>query len=233
MNLKQVMLILAIIIASLLLIAGILFAIYKFAPQLLGIKPAEPEKTTETMKTEFKSEPKVVLSRPQYDEWLQKSFNAKVILEENKFLLNYRRTLQDSIQKINRRLDSLVKLLDLTADSIAKKEKLVEEKDKNIKKLLAEIEAKNKQIAEFTQKENQQRISGKPLTDSARQALYSTFAKIYENANPKEVAKIFENLSDEHVISILRLMSKKKAGKIIDALNPERSAAILQSSFEK
>lgn len=233
MNLKQVLIILAIIIGFLVITALILFGLYKFAPGLLGIKQPKEEKFLETTKTEFKSEPKVVLSRVQYEEILQKYFDSKVALEENKFLLNYRTTLQDSIKNLNQKIDSISKHFLTFLDSLKAKDKLIESKEQIIKKLQSELQQKEKQIAEFKEKGSQQFASGEPFTDSARQVLYSTFAKIYENANPKEVAKIFENLGDEHIVAILRLMSKKKAGKIIDAIKPERNAAILQSSFEK
>lgn len=233
MNLKQVLIILAIIIGFLVITAIILFGIFKFAPGLLGIKQPEEEQLTATNKTQFKSEPKVVLSRVQYEEILQKHFDSEIALEENKFLLNYRTTLQDSIKKLNQKIDSISRHILTYSDSLKTKDQLVEEKEKSIKKLLSELEQRDKQIAEIKEKESQQFAGGKPFTDSARQALYSTFAKIFENANPKEVAKIFENLQDEYVVAILRLMSKKKAGKIIDALKPERSTAILQASFER
>lgn len=233
MNLKQVLIILAIIIGFLVITALILFGLYKFAPGHLGIKQPKEEKFLEKTKTEFKSEPKVVLSRVQYEEILQKHFDSKVALEENKFLLNYRTTLQDSIKKLNQKIDSISKHFLTFSDSLKTKDKLIEVKEQSIRKLQSELQQKEKQIVEFKEKGSQQFASRKPFTDSARQALYSTFAKIYENANPKEVSKIFENLEDEHIVAILRLMSKKKAGKIIDAIKPERNAAILQSSFEK
>ncbi|MGQ9819221.1 MAG: MotE family protein [Candidatus Kapaibacteriales bacterium] len=232
MNLKQVLIIFSIITGSLVIIALILFGLYKFAPGLLGINQAMEENLPNTTKAEFKTEPKVVLSRLQYEDILQKYFDSRITLEENKFLLNYRTTLQDSIKKLNQKIDSISRYFSTIADSVKIKSKLIEEKEQIIKKLLAEIEQKEKQISKFKEKESRQLASGKAITDSARQILYSTFAKIYENSNPKEVAKIFENLPNEHVVAILRLMSKKKAGKIIDALKPERSAAILQSSFE-
>lgn len=233
MKLKQALIILAITIGFLVITTLVLFVLYKFAPGILGIEQPNKEKLPETTKVEFKNEPKVVLSRVQYEEILQKHFDAKVALEENKFLLNYRTTLQDSIKKLNQEIDSISRHFLTFSDSLKTKNKLIEEKEQSIKKLLLELRQKDNQIAEFKEKESQEFTSGNPYTDSARQVLYSTFARIYENANPKEVAKIFEILQDEHVVGILRQMSKRKAGKIIDALKPERSAAILQSSFEK
>lgn len=233
MNLKNIMFVIAIVLASLILITLVIFGTYKFAPEILGFKKSQTLKSVDEPTIEFKNEPKVVLSRSQYENWLQKSFDAKVIAEENNFLLNYRITLQDSIKKLNSKIDSVNQILALAIDSLTKKDKLLVEMNKDIKKLLSKIDAKDKEIAKFKQSEEQQPLASKALTDSARQVVYSTFAKIYENSNPKEVAKIFENLEDEHVISILRLMSKKKAGKIIEELKPERSAAILQYSFIK
>lgn len=54
-----------------------------------------------------------------------------------------------------------------------------------------------------------------------------TWAKIYNSTKPDEVAAILEKMDEYEAATILKLMSKKKAGKVIEKLDPQRSAMIL------
>ncbi|MFN3780911.1 MAG: hypothetical protein ACK4SO_01900 [Candidatus Kapaibacteriota bacterium] len=233
MNVKQALTILAIVLVSLVSLVVLLFAIYKLAPGIFGIK--EKEKTVEEKiekSEEFKSEPKVVLSKLEYDEWLQKYYNAFTIQKENQFLVNYSRYLKDSLAKLNSKQMELQKELHQAQDSLGRLSLLLNEKDKQISRMLNEISEKNKEILALRNLMEAQQASGKALTDSAKMVVYTTFAKIYENANAQEVAKIIELLDDRDAIAILKVMNKKKAGKVIDMLKPERSAKLLEASFK-
>jgi flagellar motility protein MotE (MotC chaperone) len=231
MNLKQLILIISIVIGSLLGILLILLAIYKFAPGVLGIKKEEEPEKTEKIE-ELESEPRIVLSRKQYDQWIQKGFNVEATLAENKFLNNYQKTLLDSIAKLNSQLSAINKELSIYVDSMKKSNQIFATKDKKIQELLTQIAGKDKQITQLQRRIEGEAPGGIAATDSAKDAVLMNFAKIYENSDPKEVAKIFEHLDTKEAAKILRFMSKKKAGKIIDALKPERSAEILQTSFK-
>lgn len=66
--------------------------------------------------------------------------------------------------------------------------------------------------------------------DSLTRANYQTFAKIYDNASPPEVARILQNLDGREAAVILKMMKKKQAGKVLEAMNPERAATILRLS---
>lgn len=69
--------------------------------------------------------------------------------------------------------------------------------------------------------------------DSLTRANYQTFAKIYDNTNPPEVAQILQNIDGREAAVILKMMKKKQAGKVLEAMNPERAANILRlSSFD-
>lgn len=234
MNVKQALLILAIVLGSLILVFLTLLALYKFAPGIFGIQPEEPKKEERIEKTkeEFKTEPKVVLSRKEYDEWLQKSFNAYAIQTENQFLANYSKYLQDSLKKINDFFQESKKQIGALSDSLSMLTNLLREKETQLLKLSTQLQQKDKEISELRGFIEKQQESGKALTDSAKQVVYNTFAKIYENSDPKEVAKIIELLDDRDALAILKAMNKKKAGKIIDMLKPERSAQILEASFK-
>ncbi|MCX7907892.1 MAG: hypothetical protein N2560_00010 [Ignavibacteria bacterium] len=233
MNIKQVLLILAIVLGSLILIFLTLLGIYKFAPGIFGIKVEEekaPQKTQETV--DYKSEPKVVLSKSEYDNWIQKSFNVFAIQNENLFLTNYSKYLQDSLKKLNETFQETQKKLAFYEDSLSQMNKSLVEKVKEIRTFQQQVLQKEKELAEIKSFIEKQQASGKALTDSAKQVVYNTFAKIYENSDPKEVAKIIELLDDRDALAILKSMNKKKAGKIIDMLKPERSAQILEASFK-
>ncbi|MGB9771295.1 MAG: magnesium transporter MgtE N-terminal domain-containing protein [Candidatus Kapaibacteriota bacterium] len=234
MNVKQALLILLIVLGSLIFLFLALLGLYKFAPGFFGIQSDEQKKEPkpEEIKEQFKSEPKVVLSKYEYDEWLQKSFNAFAVVKENQFLVNYSKYLQDSLTIVNSKLKEIqtdnIKLI----DSLNKIHTLINEKKLENSKLLSQISQKEKELAELKSFLQKQKESGKALTDSAKLEVYKTFAKIYENANPEEVAKVIENLEDKDALALLKLMNKKKAGKIIDRLKPERSAQILEASFK-
>lgn len=69
--------------------------------------------------------------------------------------------------------------------------------------------------------------------DSLTRANYQTFAKIYDNTNPPEVAQILQNIDGREAAVILKMMKKKQAGKVLESMNPERAANILRlSSFD-
>ena len=63
--------------------------------------------------------------------------------------------------------------------------------------------------------------------DTASQSNFITFAKIYDNSQPQEVAKILELLDERDAAKILKLMNRKQAGKVLEAMKPENAAAIL------
>lgn len=233
MNVKQALVILALILVSLVLLVFVLFAIFKFAPGIFGIKEKDKpvEEKIERFE-EFKSEPKVVLSKLEYDQWLQKYYNAFTIQKENQFLVNYSSYLKDSLGKLNSKLLEVQKELQYTQDSLEKMNLLINEKDKQIARMINEISGKENEILSLRRFIEEQKASGKALTDSAKMLVYTTFAKIYENADAQEVAKIIELLDDRDAIAILKVMNKKKAGKIIDMLKPERSAKLLEASFK-
>lgn len=233
MNIKQVLLILALVLGSLIIFFLALLGLYKFFPGIFGIKTEvkRTEEKIEEIKEEFKIEPKVVLSKYEYDEWLQKSFNAYAIQNENLFLSNYSKYLQDSLKKIVASfLDNQKKLTEYS-DSLKMAYTMLNEKEAENKKILSLLTQKEKELSDLKMLIEDQQVSGKALTDSAKQVVYNTFAKIYENSDPKEVAKIIELLDDKDALAILKSMNKKKAGKIIDMLKPERSAQILEASF--
>lgn len=234
MSVKQALLILAIVLGSLVFLFLVLLGLYKFAPGIFGIQQDKPkgEEKVEKIIEEYKSEPKVVLSQYEYDQWLQKAFNAQAIINENQFLVNYSKNLQDSLKRLNLNLLELQKSNSKLLDSLNKIYSLWTQKTQENSNLLARFQQKEKELEDLKNQIQRQQESGKAMTDSAKQVVFSTFAKIYENADPNEVAKIIELLDDKDALAILKLMNKKKAGKIIDALKPERSAQILEASFK-
>ncbi len=233
MNLKQALIILGIIVGSLIFIFLVILGLYKFFPEIFGVQKETKNEKIETITTEYKGEPKIVLSRKEYDEWIQKSFNVQAIESENLFLSNYTRYLQDSLNKLSAFFSGIERMKKDLEDSVQLWKGKFDEKSREVSNLLNQIQLKEKAIAELQSLIENKAKTGKAISDSAKQVVYSTFAKIYENSDPKEVAKILELLDEEQALSILKAMSKKKAGKIIDALSPERSARILQASFEK
>ncbi len=233
MNLKQLIVILSIIFGSLLVLFVALILIYKFAPSFLGLQPEEQDATEIVKPEEFKSDPKVVLSRNEYLDWLQRSFNVQATIAENNFLSNYVKTLNDSISKLNTKLTELEKMNITLGDSITQIHSNFKDSLNALIKLRNELIQKYAEITLLKKQLEEETTGVSQKSDSVRRETLKNFAKIFENSDPREVAKIIENLSNQEASWIIKFMSKKKAGKVIDALKPERSAEILQTSLEK
>ncbi|MCX7879665.1 MAG: hypothetical protein N2517_03300 [Ignavibacteria bacterium] len=234
MNTKQILTIVLIVFLSFVSIFLIILGLYKLAPSFFGIETTtEKQETKSESETErFESEPKVVLSKKEFDEWMQKSFNSQAIATENLFLTNYTKYLLDSIGKANAQIENYRSKNVALIDSLTIISKELSKKNKQILELTNQLQLQEKQIQKFSLQLGTDLQGSGTLSDSARRAIFSTYAKIYENADPKEVAKIIELIDEKTAFEILKSMSKRKAGKVIDALKPERSARILQASFE-
>lgn len=65
--------------------------------------------------------------------------------------------------------------------------------------------------------------------DAANNERVKKLVKIYEAMNPEEAAPRIEKLDSETAVQILTVMTEKKAARILEFMNVERSAALSQS----
>jgi flagellar motility protein MotE (MotC chaperone) len=75
-------------------------------------------------------------------------------------------------------------------------------------------------------KEDAERNSGLRI-DSLAEANFLTFAKIYDDSAPPNVAAILKNIDDREAAKILKLMKRKNAARVLESMDPERAAVML------
>lgn len=227
MDKKQIIGALAVLGVSLIIIFGGLAIVYYIDPTLIGIAPNKSTNLkSNTSKNKLNRTPtvEITLERALELENLEKLYkknidSLKIMVDENQYykdsLKNFyskRISLKDTITIINEKYSTISNQNKLYSDSINKI--LVDYN--NVKKKLVLLENKAKTEA----------TTPNPIQDSTKIKNMITFAKIYNNANPQEVARILDNLDDSEATQILKLMQTKKASKVVEFLSPQKSAAI-------
>jgi len=221
MNQKQIILLVVFSSFSLPLLLLLMLGIYKYEPTLLGL-PLNPLDTTK----------EEILTTVKISDRKLKEFERG--LNEKAHLKQQRDSLEQIIRHFNDSINQIHKYYTTTNDTINKFQRAFNDSklanmkvqdslgklEVQYKKALVQIEHTKEQLA--TQEKNLIKKQ-----DSLEYDNFRTFAKMYENASPGEVAKILEQIEEQDAAQILKLMEKKKAGKIIDILKPEKAAAIL------
>lgn len=235
MNWRQ--LIIGIIIASAVfaLIIGGFIAVVEYKPEMLGIK--DPSDTTKVVeKIELPKpvpirtvhiEPTVEISQAELlnFEWqVIRKDELYISIDSLKRIEKYLRDsikansqtiyrYKDSVKRANYNADKAMKLKQELSDSLA-------QISENLRK------TKDKQSTAQKRIENYEQMLEAKI-DTASKSNFITFAKMYDNTNPKEVAGILEQLDERDAAKILKLMNRKKAGKVLEAMKPENAAAVL------
>lgn len=91
-------------------------------------------------------------------------------------------------------------------------ERKVTEKDREITKLVSQLEQANKRIEDLEQQRQQVKISNREL------------AKLYEGMSTKKAAQIIMELEEERALLILKELSTSKTSSILSQLEPEQAA---------
>jgi flagellar motility protein MotE (MotC chaperone) len=68
--------------------------------------------------------------------------------------------------------------------------------------------------------------------DSIEKADYAQYARMYNAANPKDVAAILKSADPEKAARILKLMKNKVAAKVIESIPPEKAVIIMKLKAE-
>lgn len=212
-----------------------MIGIIKYRPDLLGIRDtADTTKNVQIQKPRnirpirpVYIEPTVQISQKELAFFENELIKKNEIFIKNDSLLRIEKYLRDSIKNIYETIkfyqDSTKRANSIAENSLSKVKSLedsITALQNQLKKLNEKYELAQKRIDTY-QKLMEQKV------DSSAKINFETFAKIYENSRPQEVAAILERLDERDAARILKMMNKKKAGKIIEAMKPENAAAIL------
>ncbi|MCG1020651.1 magnesium transporter MgtE N-terminal domain-containing protein [Sutcliffiella horikoshii] len=91
-------------------------------------------------------------------------------------------------------------------------ERKVSEKEREITKLVSQLEQANKRIEDLQQQQQQVKASNREL------------AKLYEGMSTKKAAQIILELEEERALLILKELSTSKTSSILGQLEPEQAA---------
>lgn len=226
MNQKQLIILLVSIVMSMSLVLLLAAGMYKYKPELLGLPSRDtvPEVAvwdTLQLRRETVIDP-MELNR------LRKSlqeYKAKFRSEKMKAELAYKlddtltdkemliRELNDTVDVRETKIEKLLGDIEQLKDSIADLDRLVD-MHKSESDLYSEMI--DEQSAKFSDVE-----------DSLYVENFKSFAKLYNNAEPADVAQILSRIDDADAARILKFMQKKKAGAVIENLPANKAAAIL------
>lgn len=231
MNNKQLVIIISVASFSITTLFLLFFSAYKYQPQWLGLP--NPADTIPKKYDTVYIEPTVNITKNKLAH-LEKEISTKnYLVKEKDSLKRERLFLLDSIKYykslVSKNVDSTKRVLSTLNQTKTKKDKLSDSLYKlnsQYKDAISQIELKKQTI------ENQEKLLTQK-TDSLTLINFGQFAKLYNNANPQDVAKILEQLDEEDAAKILKLMSKKKAGKVIEALPAEKAATILLLGYSQ
>lgn len=226
MSPKQlILLVLALSLAFILILAG-LFGVYKYYPEYLGLPPHPKDTLAEEKITPY-AEPHLVISRSEFEELQSRILKYDLLKARNDSLSKMHDRLWDSLKAMNNNIrqwkDSVLAVRDTMKSKENEKQQLLDSLDalrNKYKKSLHE----NKVVRQHV-KDLEEMLASR--YDSLEINNFETFANIYNNSNPADVAKILEQLDERDAAKILKMMKKKKAGKVLEEMLPEHAAAIL------
>ncbi|MFP4368860.1 MAG: magnesium transporter MgtE N-terminal domain-containing protein [Candidatus Kapaibacterium sp.] len=231
MNLKQILIFALIAVFSLtfIFLAAIL-GIYTVEPSLLGYKDDTPKDTVRPVVTpEPLPEPPamVKISESKLKEFRDNTGRMRELSSEKQELLKNIAALQDSLKNekdiSKSRLDSVGRIKS-TVDTNIKQIAYLKDSINTINARLQKAENKLKLAQGLV--EDQEKLMAAKM-DSLETMNFTTFAKMYDNAEPAEVARILEQIDERDAARILKMMQRKKAGKVLEAMRAESAAAIL------
>jgi flagellar motility protein MotE (MotC chaperone) len=119
--------------------------------------------------------------------------------------------------------DPYVRALKQREDELAKREARVQEEDERVKKSQADLEKLRADI-ETIQKEIGDTLA---VEDSDQQKRVADVALSLSKMKPMNAAKTLDTWDVKESSKVLLLIKEKERGKILDAMTPEKAAAIL------
>lgn len=226
MNSKQFVYIVALVILAMSLSFSTLMLLNKFEPEWTEYLNFDSDSTS--TRDTIILEPTVEITEERR-KYLESEVEKRIELQKTKDSLNKiikqlikNDSLKDS--KLNEYKDSLLPEKIAELDSSVNYGKELEDSINRLTEL--NRQAKN-EIELAQQRLEEQKKYIEEEIDSTMMENYIQTAKIYNNSNPADVAEILERLPERDAALLLNLMSKRKAGKVIESMDPERAAMII------
>lgn len=230
MDAKKIIMIMLIASASFTFIVLAIIGIYRYEPEMLGLPP-HPVDSTEVVEiqeqdtVEYVSTIEITRNRL---ERLQENIREKYSLKRDKdSLASFAISLLDSIKKYEGRLAGIKEEADSIKSSIAAVREVKDSLELAVNNFNDSLKIARDKLKLARQKISDQEEFIEMKQDTLQEKNFETFAKIYNNAEPADIARILEQIDERDAAKILKLMRKKKAGKVLDAMQPEHAAAIL------
>jgi flagellar motility protein MotE (MotC chaperone) len=214
-------------ILIILLLGGLVIGKYKY-PTLIGLPPLPQDTMQLEKKDTINYEPTYEITKEKLSEFEKRAKEAEAYKEVAKRLESQILELQklDSIKRseIIELKDSVLPNKDLV---IKESQTFSDYLQDSLSKLISEKE-KFKTEAELAKQEKSElEMYIESEVDSLEMENFKQFAKIYNSADPARVAGILETMDERDAAIILKNMRTKNAGKVIEAMNPEKAALIM------
>ncbi len=231
MSKKQLIIIIIATFGFLILFSAGIYLLYLFAPQTLGLPSKSANRVSyKDIKTYI--DPKIIISKQQYDDWQRKVLDAELKLGDNSFLSKQNILLNDSLKKTSKKLAEY-SIHEIKSKDSTKTIPVGKKPNDSLSILNQQISKLKNEITSLNNTLQNQKKTFETKQDSLYDSNLIDFAKIYENSSPSEIAKIIELLNYKDAAKILKNMSKKKAGKIIELLKPVKADSILRNGRNK
>ncbi|WP_373030229.1 MotE family protein [Sulfitobacter sp.] len=131
-------------------------------------------------------------------------------------------TASGSLPDERTRLNRLLKTLQERSVQLAEREKLQEDRQRELDEATARIEARLVEIADA----EQQLRETLALSSTAAEDDLARLTAVYENMKPKDAAPLFEAMMPDFAAGFLARMRPDAAAKIMSGLKPEFSYSI-------
>lgn len=228
MEFRQILTIIFVIAGAVILALAIILGVFTYYPEVVGLED-EPDNLDSLALTAdtVMIDPTIEITKDRLDEFLQNRMEKFKLRKERDSLVAESDNMLDSLSRLKNisqnYLDSVKKTL-VIKDSVAK------QRDKSLdslNKLYSELQDKIKELELAQKRINDQDDFIEQSQDSVEIENFKTYAKMYNNTNPAEVARILEQIDERDASKILKFMQTKKAGKVLESMQPERAAAIM------
>lgn len=229
MQIKHLIWILSGIAGVIVLLALITFGIYYLMPGVFGIESEE----IQSQEIEYISLdtvpliPTVRISEERLNQ-LQRGITQKMKLREEKdSLRQYTMRLGDSIASMESNIKAILDTMRKNKEDLAFWRDSTNSVADSLTKLYSRLEKALAKIKRNDELLTDQESFISKKQDSLEMRNFETYAKIYNNANPQDVANILALIDERDASKILKIMSKKQAGKVLESMEPNRAAAIM------
>jgi len=163
----------------------------------------------------FKTQPEVLGLPPLPADSTQVAakakYDAELVAKREKEKQEFERR---KVEEEKRKKDSLINIIYALTDSL--------------NRARSEYGTAARKVSELSLEMSRQQQEATAKQDAAEKENYAVLARMYNAANPKDVAKILKIADAQKAATILKLMKNKVAAKVIEALPPKQAIEIMQ-----